>query len=91
MARFGFRFGRYGLRGADRQWTDRHQLAEVARVPLDDAATVVGVLEPHGIVATALPPPEPDADPLRAAIVVLASEADRAGYALRQAGYLPDH
>jgi hypothetical protein len=90
VARFGFRFGRYGLPGADRQWSDRHQLAEVVRVSIDDAATFVDALVPHGIVATALPPAEPDADPLTAAIVVLAGELDRAEYVLRQAGYLPD-
>jgi hypothetical protein len=50
----------------------------------------VDALVPHGIVATALPPAEPDADSLTAAIVVLAGELDRAEYVLRQAGYLPD-
>jgi hypothetical protein len=90
VARFGFRFGRYGLPGADRQWTDRHQLAEVVRVAIDEAATIVDALEPHGIVATALLPPEADADPLTAAVVVLAGERDRARDVLWQGGYLPD-
>jgi len=91
VGRFGFGFGRRGFGGlADPRWTDRHALTEVMRVPLDQAAEVVDALAPHGIVASAQPPAEPDADATIAAIVVLAGEVDRAVYVLRRAGILAD-
>jgi hypothetical protein len=90
VGRFGSRFGRWGQGTRDAQWPDRHAVAEVVRVPFDEAAAVVDALAPHGIVATALPPPGPDADPTTAAIVVLAGEIDRAYEVLRRAGLVRD-
>jgi hypothetical protein len=90
VGRFGSRFGRWGYGTRDARWSDRHAVAEVVRVPLDRATAVVDALAPYGIVATALPPPGPDAYATTAAIVVLAGEVDRAYEVLRRAGLVQE-
>jgi hypothetical protein len=85
-----FRFGHWRPLKNVTQSPDRHSMAEVVRVPLDEVAAYVAVLEPAGIVATARTPEDPNADATQAAILVLAGEVDRAQYVLRRAGLLPE-
>ena len=54
-------------------------------MPLDQVDAYVAVLEPAGIVATARPPDDADADATEVAIVVLLGEIDHAQYVLRPA------
>ena len=85
-----FRFGHWRVDPNITPATDRHSFAEVARVPLDQAAVFVDALEPAGIVATARPQDGPDADATIASILVLAGEVDRAVWVLRRADLLGD-
>jgi hypothetical protein len=85
-----FRFGHWRVSKHVTPSPDRHSVAEVVRVPLDQAAAYVAALEPAGIVATARAPEDPDADATDAAIIVLAGEVDRAQYILRRAGLLAE-
>jgi hypothetical protein len=72
------------------QSPDRHSVAEVVRVPLDQVAVYVAALEPAGIVATARSPEDPNADATDVAILVLTGEVDRARCVLRRAGLLSE-
>jgi hypothetical protein len=85
-----FRFGHYRRYNRVSPAPDRHSLAELMRVPLDDVAAIVSALEPAGIIATARPSEGPDADASLASILVLSDEIDRAELVLRRAGLLSD-
>jgi hypothetical protein len=85
-----FRFGHWRVDPHVAPATDRHSVAEVVRVPLDQVQSVVDALEPAGIVATGRPTEGPDADATLASVLVLAGEVDRAQWVLRRAGLISD-
>ena len=85
-----FRFGHWRASRNVTQSPNRQSVAEVVRVHFDRVDVYVAALEPAGIVATARPPADADADATEVAIVVLLGEVDRAQYVLRRAGLLPE-